>query len=361
MSSKRIVKEPMPEWGHELVETYNGHVAPMKDICQLCEEDVENWTLLACDKCDFWFHIECLKISKEETKRILNYFCNYCCKKYDLLTEWRKSKPSKMKKLDKEKNYFEVNEIISCRGQVPNREFYVSWKDYGPEENCWVLEKDMDGSIDLMQEFLLEHHEPLSTITGIMGATKKHTVNKSNWLSMDKLLQEFAKYKERYVNYSKLNFEEFENLKEEDGLYFMKWESHCYVLLHIFQKNLIYLADGVNLFREDSRVSQEIQEFLKIRIISCKFEQQTKADYCVSSAIVIGLEMIKSYESALPPLVIRSPKVVYKRLCNILHKHESTTIKSNNLTAGRVISICRQCGKKFNTSKGCRTHERFCN
>lgn len=241
MASKRFNKEPMPAWGHELVMTDSGTIAPIKDICQMCEDDREGWTLLACDRCDFWFHIECLKITKEQTKKIINYYCPYCSKKYYIQTEWRQRKPNKEKKLDKEENYYEVEEIISCRGQPPNREFFVSWKGYSREENCWVKEEDMDGSLDLMQDFLMEHNEPLSSIVGIMGSSKKNKINKSNWIAMEKLVEEFGKYKTRYVDYCNLGYEAFkEEFGEEDKLYFLKWESHCYVLLYIFEKKMIY-------------------------------------------------------------------------------------------------------------------------
>lgn len=130
--------------------------------------------------------------------------------------------------------------------------------------------------------------------------------------------------------------------------------------MHLADKNLAYIADGGNVFRTDIEIHMDIKNHLRIRLVSCVFDQQNRADYCVSSAIVIGIQMLKSYHAGFPPLKITSPKTWYKRICSALHKYNSLVIQQSKLSRGRPIHTCRACGKSFQQSKACKMHERRC-
>lgn len=332
----------------------------MDDTCNECLKHIEGSQLIGCDRCDNWFHLSCVNLSASEVKQILNYYCIKCHLTYDLITEWRKIRAPISKRLDKNKNYYEVGSIKSTKGQPPNRKFLVGWKDFSSAEDSWEPEENLDCALDLMQDFLLKAGLPLSNIQGYMGSSNSHLVNRKNWLPMETLLQEFDKYKNWYCKDISLPFRNFDGFQKEDTLFFLKWDNHCYVLLFISEKKTAYIADGTNLFRNDTKISSEISSFLDIRLISCKFDYQRKADHCVSSAVMIGVEMMRSYQAKLPPLIINIPKSWYDRICAALHKYDSKSINSMNLKLGRRRYKCRTCTASYNKARAMRAHELLC-
>ena len=56
--------------------------------------------MIACDKCEEWFHGECINVKESEAGNIKYYYCPQCCKRDpSLKTKYRKKKDKK----DKEK------------------------------------------------------------------------------------------------------------------------------------------------------------------------------------------------------------------------------------------------------------------
>lgn len=73
----------------------------MAELYCLCQEPADDRFMIACDKCEEWFHGECINVKESEAGNIKYYYCPKCCKRDPTLkTKYRKKKD---KKLDKER------------------------------------------------------------------------------------------------------------------------------------------------------------------------------------------------------------------------------------------------------------------
>lgn len=328
-------------------------------VCPICKKE-DHGTLIICDNCDSTFHLTCVELESQDVDLIANYFCFTCEDKEKLLTIWKKRRASVMERIDKRQNYYEVEKILHHRLTSNGRQFLVKWKGYEAKDNSWIPEESMDGCLDLLQSYLRQHGLPLTKIEGLMGATRGAQVNESNWVSMNHLITEFNVFKLRYYDTVSIKVHEWIDLPDSDGLYFLNHMNHCFVLLFFKQRNLAFIADGGNSFHEDITVAQELKQLLNIRLISCKYNQQLKVDFCGSSAILIGLGMIRAYSLGLKPLNIIAPKKMHSYVTKRLHKYESANLTLPQLHLRQKLPTCSRCHKHFQRSTTMKKHEAKC-
>eukprot|EP01089_Gocevia_fonbrunei_P019603 TRINITY_DN6994_c0_g1_i1.p1 TRINITY_DN6994_c0_g1~~TRINITY_DN6994_c0_g1_i1.p1 ORF type:complete len:264 (+),score=73.40 TRINITY_DN6994_c0_g1_i1:52-843(+) len=72
-----------------------------KDLYCICRKEwVRGQFMIACDKCDDWFHGKCVCINKNEANKIANYTCPRCKDegKSDIVESENKEEPNKKKK-----------------------------------------------------------------------------------------------------------------------------------------------------------------------------------------------------------------------------------------------------------------------
>lgn len=77
---------------------------------------------------------------------------------------------------------------------------------------------------------------PLSTIKGFVGASRKNealSFNLNNWVDIEKALSIFLHHRNILLPQSNLPCAVF-NGQNHDGIYFIKYESHCVVMLYEF-------------------------------------------------------------------------------------------------------------------------------
>lgn len=312
--------------------------------------------LLYCDKCDHPIHLTCAKITQEEVNKVLNYYCDDC-ENDAFITTWRREKATHSQCLDKQKNYFDVNNIVDHRGSLPKRTFLVEWKHYhttsGSKRNLrtWEPERNLDGCIDLLQRYCRRKKISYSTIKGLLGADKKNeTVNRRNWVSMETVIETFLKYKKQ----NKLNYDlptqQWTNFGDEDALYFLDYQFHCLVLLYYHEEKQALIADGGNLFRENNRIAEGVRKLLGIRLISIPYDQQTKVDYCATSAVLIAFEFLRMHRDKVRLARIDSAKTYRKRLPRALHKHKSELLDLSELRKHRKALICTHCAKTYKST-----------
>jgi hypothetical protein len=48
---------------------------------------------------------------------------------------------------------WEVEEVLDCRQRGKRREYLVSWKGFGPEENLWEPEANLDNCAKALEDF----------------------------------------------------------------------------------------------------------------------------------------------------------------------------------------------------------------
>jgi len=323
-------------------------------IANICECDGEGSGLtVMCDVCDKLYHRECLKYSHADiTKRIRRFVCNSCEATTPFITEWKLTRATREQKLDKRQNYFEVEQILKhkiyFRRGERRRAFQIKWKGYSPEENSWVPETSLDGCLDTLQKYLKDKGLPLSNIVGLLGASSSELrINKKNWVSMEQILNTFEHYRAEYFPKTNLPAENWIGFKDNDGLYFLSWELHCFVVLYYHEESLAYIADGGDIFLSETDTADEIRRALGVRLIPCSFIQHTRADFCGSSAVLIGLELIRSYQAKTIPSVLAAPKSWRDRIVRRMHKYHSASLELFAPLERRQKLICQGCGKSF--------------
>lgn len=126
--------------------------------------------VLGCDNCDRWIHLSCAKHSAEEVQRIKNWFCEDC-EGNGRLTEWRRQRATSIQRMVKKKEYYEVDSIKGHRSRNDKLESLIEWKAIaGVKESTWEPEENLDGAIDLLQQYRRRENMPPSKIIGLLGA-----------------------------------------------------------------------------------------------------------------------------------------------------------------------------------------------
>lgn len=221
------------------------------DKCPECDRG-ESESMVECTYCFQWFHYECVHLSQLLVDKIIDYYCQKCESQDGMLTSWKKVRPSASKSNEKRRFYFEVEEIVAHRtrrvGFIQSRMFRVKWKNYSVALNSWEPEHHLDGCIDILQKYLRENNLPYSNIDGLLGASDSNSsaFDERNWTSMSDVVSIFRTFQERYFPKSDLPFENWTEFGESDKLYFVRYQSHCFVVLYYAGSRIGHVADGWN-------------------------------------------------------------------------------------------------------------------
>lgn len=327
--------------------------------CKICDKE-ETPETIGCDRCNGWFHFDCVKLSQDNVDRIINYYCDSCEEEHGLMTTWRSDKPTKAQKEDKRKNYYEVEKIVRHRLMTSGRWFFVKWKGYNSRHNSWEPEKNLNGCLDILQKYLKDNGLELSSMKGLIGASENDDFNANNWVDMETVLKILKRFRKRHFKGVSLEIAEFDSFGNKDGIYLFNSWHHGYVLLYLHEKKLAYIADGRNLFREDINIARELKDWLGIRLISKAFDQQLHVDDCGSSAVLIGLEFLRMYRTG----IFHSEVKPYISLANEVRKHFKAKDSKKIPTDGKKNLIafiaCSLCNRRFKTRRQAVSHEMMC-
>lgn len=323
----------------------------MDTDCKVCMRNGTGEDIVCCDHCHEWTHFGCANLNKVLVDRIRNFFCNDCTSP-ERITSWYRQERNEQQLAEKPL-YFDVSSIMGHKLSDSGREFLVSWKPTGrgstktTHRPSWEPEKNLDGAIDILQQYCRENSLAYSEIEGLMGADEtEEDARVKNWVSMEKVLSTLEKYRISFRVRSTIKAEEWTEFGQEDKLFYLKYGPHCFVLLYIASKETAYIADGGNVFRRNFTISQEIKELLDIRLISLPFRQQVKADYCGSSAILIGIELLRLYDQGMSYTEVFCSKSMRRMLTTLLHKAESkSTVAPLGIVEQRLY--CETCGKSY--------------
>jgi len=320
-----------------------------------------------CDECLDFHHIGCLNILPEDLNRIKLYICNKCEASTDRITEWKAEMPTREQALDKRLHYFEVDKIVAHKFHYRHgrfmRLFKIQWKGYSPADNSWVHEACLDGCLDLLQAYCRANFLSLSNVIGLLGASSDESrVNTDNWVSMEQIISTFSTFKENYFPSVDLQGQEWSEFEPRDGVYFLNFDRHCYVVLYIHKAQLGFISDGACLFRDEIETADEIRSLLGISLVPCTYAQQTKIDHCGSSAVLIALEMVRAYQVGIKPVRLSSPDRWKKRITEAMHKYKSELANLPPLHLRRIQLSCPNCRKafKFGHRRQYAQHVRLC-
>lgn len=314
---------------------------------------------IQCDMCDAWTHFECAKLTSQQVDSIINYFCEGCRDDDEHLITWRRLTATKEQRVMKSKHYYDVELIKDHRNEGSGREFLVEWKGCpvrpGSDTNVtsWEPEKHLDGCIDLLQQYCMQRQIQLSSIQGLMGADSDNNDHEtSNWIDMNILLNKFVQVRRWTKTVSTLTASEWTEFGNQDKLYFLRHDHHCYVLLHVVARQLAFIADGTNTYRTNKQVAQQLQDILRIRLISLKFNQQLEIDHCGSSAILIGLELLRMHYRGIQLQELTASKALREDVVRSLHAKKSKSVDLPPLGQRRRALTCTFCKRKFKANQG---------
>lgn len=328
--------------------------------CVVCQINTPDSLVIECDFCCEWSHLSCVNLTPLESKRIIEWYCNEC-EQLDNLTSWRRKRATREQRIDKQKNYFDVESIENIKQRGSERFFRIKWKGY--EEKTWEPERNLDGAIDILQKFLRERKLKPSEIYGLLGAPKCDKINRANWVSMSNIIATIHKAM-RWLKIENpgLQISELVDKPTTNGLYFLAHRFHCYTLLYNHSKKTAFIADGMNILLEDKEVLKEVKDRLKIHLKLCTYNHQMRVDYCGSSALLIGLEMIKASKSNHQLKTIHVSKTWLRIITKQMHKYKSETIKVTKLRDRRVKLSCDRCYKSFKSTqrRAYSLHTRLC-
>lgn len=341
---------------------------PRQDNCGKCGGREDNF-MVACEKCNSWFHYECVDLTFNLVERIETYYCERCENKSrsKLLTVWKGVEANEEQIIDKEENYFEVEKILEHRyktiGNRRRRQFKIKWKGYSNSENSWEPEENLDGALDLLQKYLRSKDLPLSNIEKLLGSTKSSKVEKRNWQNIKDIISLFLLFKLHKFPDVCIATEAWENFKNNDSIFFLDHGSHCYVLLYYADRGFAFIADGGNSFSSSSKISKEIRQILNIKLISRRYNQQTRVDHCASSAILIALEFVRAYKNKIVPKVLSSPKRWRAQVIKRMHLFDSHSLSLPPLHLRKQLLKCEFCDKGFKSNDRSRYyhHMLMCN
>lgn len=326
-------------------------VAPRS--CILCFED-ENNEMLKCNDCDKKVHIECIRMSRKTSKCVSKYYCQECRQTQKKQTIWNYPQVHKRKEDNKDKLYFEVEGILDHRFDNNQRKFLIKWKSMGKTRYppSWEPENFLDGCPEFLQTYCENQNLEYSDIDGFVGAKlKTQALNTRIWVKMSTILNtirfEFMRSRFKTTN---IKIEIWTSLNETDSLYLLPYQGHCYVILHYAKKKIGYISDGGNKFKNNDDINQIIQNIVEIPLIPRTYVEQTGVDHCGTSAIIIGLQMIRQYYLDIKPDKIIAPQQLKLRLKTRMHNDYSAPETNNNLDYAPSLK-CSICGKKFKKGK----------
>lgn len=325
------------------------------DECAQCRKETGE-DIVGCDKCDKWLHYTCAGLTAEQVSRVINFFCKTCTNR-QCFTTWRRVAATSAQKTMKRRLYHEVEAIHNHRTRGSQREFLIEWKGcLAPRARVnvrtWEPEEYLDGAIDLLQLYCMEKEIPLSEIEGLQGAgPSSEQQSVQNWTTMSTLLAKFEQVRRQTKNSSTLLASEWFQFGDQDQLYFLHHQQHCFVLLHIVSRRLAYIADGANIFRTDQQVAGEIKALLNIRLVPLEYTQQLGNDHCASSAILIGLELLKMHSRGIRFQKLITSKCLRAQVVKYLHRYESSTVAQTPLRQRRETLTCSFCDKTYKSTQ----------
>ena len=95
---------------------------------------------------------------------------------------------------------------------------------------------------------------------------------------------------------SKIVFEKFEKLDEEDKIYIDLFSNHSFVLLHRVKEKVCYIADCTNGFIELESVQDHFNRLVNMKLIAIPTNLASlKTYHCGSDAIFITLKFVEFY------------------------------------------------------------------
>ena len=230
----------------------------------------------------------------------------------------------------------------------------VKWVDYPDSYNSWIQKNEMVG----VEE---------GAGTGALKPGSGRVRQVDNFVSDSDVLAKLQGYRKMTAyNYANVIIDSYFyqalDIGESNYLLIWNYESHLYVLC-IFNGQ-VFLADGVDEIHRPKKAQAMVRRYISRRFTLCRVgEQQLGIDHCGSSAVLIGLEMLRLMKGGVidPQLVL--PAQVKRRLVDEMHPFNSERLNGSPRIAELVKGLkCRYCVESYQRKGASRMkmHERRC-
>lgn len=309
--------------------------------------------------CDRWLHYSCAGYLAAEVNRIDLFYCQECEDKGEM-TLWKREEATHRQKQIKASQYFEVKRIVDDRERNGKRQFLVEWTDGTTHETrvrSWEPEDHLDGAIDFLQKYCRTAQIELSSIKGLCGSTNLEASNRDNWVDMKTIQKEFARIRKEWHLKDTLKVTEYSGLGTEDGIYFLNYNFHCFVLMYLHDGKTAYIADGQNQFATDIETAREINGMIDAKLISCKYMQQRRIDHCASTAVLIAASFLRMYNKKDFETNIVVSAYWINQLTRKLHPAPSEPANNPDTWKCRCKFTCIKCGKTFKGNQALNMHK----
>lgn len=297
--------------------------------CSVCK-GTESRFMISCDNCMYWVHYRCAKVNALLVNKIDKYYCPACIiSDPNFKITWKNTKQA-LPSETKERYYFPITEIV--RHKITRnwqRNFLVHWENYSSKDRTWEPEKNLDGCLQILQDYLHKKNLPYSSVDGLMGGVdgELNQFDERNWITMATTLQVFGEVAKEYFRGYDIFCQEYTGFLGPTGCYFLRFEHHCYAIFWNAEKQLATIGDGWNTYRKDPKVAAHISELLNVRIRAVCWLHTVAVDHCTSAAILINLELYRDYRACRFRVLIDTPPRMRERLIAKLHKFPSVKQK----------------------------------
>lgn len=311
-----------------------------------------------CHKCRQPYHITCVGWSTDVLPEIDKFYCPKCTERYELLTTWLNNRHPR--RGEKTGIYYRVKKITdhAIDEKTGERYFEIKWLHF---RECTVEpEENLDGALELLQEYCRKQALAPSTIDGLIGkASKEDIANLKCWATIGNTL----KVANRYICDTSIKLTRFDKLeKTSDKLFLYDFEQHAYVGLYIAEAQTCYIADGYNKCMDNPGTYSHLRSIIDMKLVCVKFNQQLRRGFCASSAAAIAIVFSRWYKSKFVPQQISIGNSTKRDIIKALHKEKPTKVGKSDMKSLEASQVkCQYCNRRFWVkSRGIRNHLNKC-
>jgi len=193
----------------------------------------------------------------------------------------------------------------------------VKWVDYPDSYNSWI------------QNGMVGVEEGAGTGAVKPGSGRVRQVD--NFVSDSDVLAKLRRYRKTTAyNYANIIIDKYFyqalDIGESNYLLIWNYESRLYVLC-IFNGQ-VFVADGVDEIHRSKKAQAMVRRYISRRSTLCRVgEQQLGIDHSGSSAVLIGLEMLRLMKGGVIDPQLVSPAQVKRRLVDKMHPFKSERLE----------------------------------
>lgn len=325
--------------------------------CGVCRME-SNRFMIVCANCNFFVHYKCANLDVVLVNRLEKYYCAPCRQvNSDMKSVW-KDTGRVLAESFKERHYFPVEKIVRHKWLRNKRFFLVQWESYGIKDRTWEPEDNMDGCLNMLQDYLEKKNLPYSRVAGLMSGVldECNLFEVANWVTMEKTLDMFAKMFNQFFPNKLPHYQEYTGSFGPTGAYFLRYEHHCYAIFWDEKLMTATIGDGKNIYRRDVGVAEYINQLVNVKTRSVEWVHQSAVDHCTSAAILIMLELYRDYYADCYRGILDTPKLWRNRIIAKLHKLKTAHV-GFKLSCVTYYCLCR---KGYKSRKAYFCHRQRC-